>query len=92
MGRQDIYAGFVQALPNYFDHLMADPSTNPIQLPDLVEIGRTLQTLLAGMVIAFDPDYTGEPLLRAGTMPAYLPAALDYPGIVKSIGDLMARK
>jgi hypothetical protein len=32
---------------NYFDHLMADPATNPIRLPSLVEIGRTIQTLAA---------------------------------------------
>ena len=51
---------------NYFDHLMADPATNPIQLPNLVEFGRTLQTLLAGLVIAFDPITPGSRLLPGG--------------------------
>jgi hypothetical protein len=71
---------------NYFDHLMADPSTNPIRLPDLVGLGRTLQTFAAGMVIAFDPITPGS-----GWCPnacANLPAQFDYPAVVKFIGDL----
>jgi hypothetical protein len=71
---------------NYFDHLMADPSTNPIRLPDLVGLGRTLQTFAAGMVIAFDPITPGS-----GVCPnacANLPAQFDYPAVVKFIGDL----
>ena len=47
---------------NYFNHLMADPSTNPIRLPGLVEIGRTIQALLAAVVIAFDPLTPGAGL------------------------------
>ena len=57
---------------NYFDHLMADPSTNPIQLPDLVQLGRALQTLAAGLVIAFDPITPGPPFAR-GTAAICLP-------------------
>jgi hypothetical protein len=74
---------------NYFDHLMADPATNPIHLPDLVEFGRTLQTLAAALVIAFDPLTPGAGLCTGGPGNcSWLPPALDYPGIVKSIGDL----
>jgi hypothetical protein len=74
---------------NYFDHLMADPATNPIHFPDLVQIGRTLQTLAAAFVIAFDPLTPGAGLCTGGLGNcSWLPPALDYPGIVKFIGDL----
>jgi hypothetical protein len=74
---------------NYFDHLMADPATNPIRLPSLEEIGRTIQTLAAALVIAFDPLTPGSGLCTsfAGNC-SWLPPALDYPGIVKFISDL----
>jgi hypothetical protein len=71
---------------NYFDHLMADPSTNPIQLPDLEQFGRAIQSLAAAMVVAFDP-FTPGSFLCPGDC-SFIPAAMDYPGIVKSIGDL----
>jgi hypothetical protein len=71
---------------NYFDHLMADPSTNPIQLPDLEQFGRALQSLAAAMVVAFDP-FTPGSFFCPGDC-SYLPAALDYPGIVRMIGDV----
>jgi hypothetical protein len=71
---------------NYFDHLMADPSTNPIQLPDLEQFGRALQSLAAAMVVAFDP-FTPGSFFCPGDC-SFVPAALDYPGIVKFIGDL----
>ena len=70
----------------YFDHLMADPSTNPIRLPNLVGLGRTLQTFAAGMVIAFDPITPGSALCANAC--ANLPAQFDYPAVVKFIGDL----
>ncbi len=74
---------------NYFNHLMADPATNPIRLPSLVEIGRTIQTLAAALVIAFDPLTPGSGLCTGGLGNCgWLPPALDYPGIVKFIGDL----
>jgi hypothetical protein len=74
---------------NYFNHLMADPATNPIRLPSLVEIGRTIQTLAAALVIAFDPLTPGSGLCTGGLGNcSWLPPALDYPGIVKFIGDL----
>ena len=65
---------------------MEDPANNPIRIPDLVEFGRTLQTLLAGLVIAFDPITAGSGACGGGC--TFLPPALDYPGIVKFIGDL----
>ena len=74
---------------NYFDHLMADPATNPIRLPSLVEIGRTLQTLAAALVIAFDPLTPGSGLCTGGLGNcSWLPPALDYPGIVQGIENL----
>jgi hypothetical protein len=69
---------------SYFDHLMADPSANPIQLPDLEDFGRALQSLAAALVVAFDP-FTPGSFLCPGDC-SYLPAAFDYPGIVRSIG------
>jgi hypothetical protein len=71
---------------NFFTSLMADPFTNPIQLPDLVQFGRALQTLAAGLVIAFDPITPGSPFCPGRC--SWLPPALDYPGIVRSIGNL----
>jgi len=70
---------------NFFTSLMADPSTNPIQLPDPVEVGRTLQALLAALVVAFDPTTAGSPLCAGDC--SFLPAALNYPRIVQSIGN-----
>ena len=71
---------------NYFDHLMADPATNPIQLPDLEQFGRALQSFAAAMVVAFYP-FTPGSFFCPGDC-GFVPAALDYPGIVKSIGNL----
>jgi hypothetical protein len=74
---------------NYFDHLMADPATNPIRLPTLEEIGRSLQALLAAMVVAFDPLTPGAGLCTGGLGNcSWLPPALDYPGIVQGIENL----
>jgi hypothetical protein len=71
---------------NYFDHLMADPATNPIQLPTIVEFGRSVQALLAAMVVAFDPVTPGAgPCTLGPSNCSSLPPALDYPGIAQSI-------
>ena len=75
---------FFKPFHNYFDHLMADPATNPTQPLNLVELRRTVQTFLAGMVIAFDPITPGSPLCPGDC--GFLPAARDYPAIVKGIG------
>ena len=71
---------------NYLTHLMADPSTNPIRLPNLVDIGRSLQALLAGLVMASDPITPGSPFCPGAC--SFLPAGLDYPGIVKTIAAI----
>jgi hypothetical protein len=72
-------------LVSYFDHLMADPAENPIQLPTLEQVGRALQALLAASVMAFDPLTEGSPFC-SGTC-STLPAGWDYPDIVRMIGD-----
>ncbi len=70
---------------NYFDHLMADPSTNRVQIPDVVAFGRALQTLFAGLVIAFDPITPGSFFCPGDC--SYLPDFMDYPAIAKYISD-----
>ena len=77
----------LKPLQNYFNHLMADPSTNPIQLPDLVQFGRTLQAVLASMVVAFDPITPGSPYC-SGDCSFITDLHLDYPDIVRGIGAL----
>jgi hypothetical protein len=73
-------------LNTYLTHLMADPSTNPIQLPSFEQLGRALQALAAASVVAFDPITAGSPFCPGAC--SSLPPALDYPGLAKSIGDL----
>ena len=71
---------------NWFDHLVADPSGNTIKLPSLVQLGRALQTLAAGIVVGFDPITPGSSLCPGaceGLNPKF-----DYPAIVKMIGAL----
>jgi hypothetical protein len=77
----------IKPVQNYFNHLMADPSTNPIQLPDLVQFGRTIQALIASMVVAFDPFTPGSPFC-AGNCKMITDLHMDYPDIVRSIGAL----
>jgi hypothetical protein len=72
---------------NYFNHLMADPAGNPIQLPSLVDIGRSVQALLASMVLAWDPITPGSPLCP-GDCKFITDLHLDSPDIVKFIGNL----
>ena len=75
-----------QPLQNYFNHLMADPSENPILLPSFEQIGRAVQNFYASSVIAFDPITAGSPFCP-GTC-SWLPPALDYAGIAQTISDL----
>jgi hypothetical protein len=74
-------------LVSYFDHLMADPATNPIQLPDLTQIGRALQALLAASIVAFDPITPGSPFCP-GDCSMITAAHLDYPDLVRGIGAM----
>jgi PE-PPE domain len=76
----------VAPFSNWLDHLMADPADNPIKIPSLEQLGRTLQTLVAGIVVGFDPYTPGSPLCW-GYCP-YVPPSQDYPAIVKWIGSL----
>ena len=71
---------------NYLNHLMADPATNPIQLPTFEQIGRAIQAFAAAVVMAFDPITPGSPFCPGDC--GFLPASLDYPALVKGIGDL----
>lgn len=77
---------FATPFARYWDHLMSDPADNPIQFPTLEQIGRALQSLAASLVIAFDPITPGSVFCPGDC--SFLPPALDYPGIVKAIGDL----
>lgn len=71
---------------NWLDHLIADPAGNPVKLPSLEQFGRVLQTLVAGIVVGFDP-YTPGSFLCAGFCP-YVTPNQDYPPIVEEIGSL----
>jgi hypothetical protein len=71
----------------YFNHLMADPADNPIQLPSLVEVGRSVQALLASLFMVFDPFTPGSPVC-AGRCSFVTDQHLDIPDIVRSIGKL----
>jgi len=76
----------VKPVQNWFEHLLADPSGNTIKLPSLVQLGRALQTLAAGIVVGFDPITPGSSLCPGaceGLNPKF-----DYPAIVEWIGSL----
>ena len=55
---------------NFYDSLLATPSTSGIDgtgidLPSLTDIGQSLQTFAAGLVVAFDPYVEGSPACPA---------------------------
>jgi hypothetical protein len=50
---------------NFFNSLLADPSSNPIEIPTITEIGQAFQNFVAGSVIAFDPFLMGSPACPA---------------------------
>ncbi len=72
-------------LANYFDHLMADPSTNPIRLPDLEQSARAIQSLAAALVVAFWPITPGSVFCPGDCSQVF---SVDYPAIAKFIGDI----
>jgi hypothetical protein len=72
---------------NYLNHLMADPSTNPIQLPTFEQLGRAIQSFAAAVVMAFDPFTPGSPFCP-GSCSWVTDLHLDYPDLVKGIGAL----
>jgi hypothetical protein len=65
---------------------MADPSTNPIRLPDLEQSARAIQSLAAALTVAFWPVTPGSVFCDGDC--SQVPASLDYPAIVKFIGDI----
>lgn len=74
----------VAPIGSFITQLMADPSDNAIELPDLGQIGRTMQTALAGIVVAFDPFTPGSPLCVGSCASE----ADSIPTIVQAISDL----
>jgi hypothetical protein len=85
---------------NFFNSLMAPPSTDGIpgadglaipgtgiELPTLEGIGRAFQALLAAFVMAFDPFTPGSPFCP-GECTFITDNNLDYPDLVKDIGNL----
>lgn len=76
---------------DYFDHLMAPPSTDGvlgtgIEVPETDEIGRALQSVLASMTVDFDPFTEGSSLCP-GDCSLITGLGLDYPDLVEAIGD-----
>ncbi|MGH3561506.1 MAG: hypothetical protein ACRDTN_06835, partial [Mycobacterium sp.] len=77
----------LQPLTNFFNSLMADPSTNPIELPGLLDLPRAIQGILAGLVIDFDPLVPGSPFCPgACSLPGFL--GLTPPGIAQTISNI----
>jgi hypothetical protein len=77
---------------DFFDSLTAPPSTDGIlgtgiEIPTFEEIARTLQAVVAGMVIDFDPLTPGSPLCL-GDCSLVTDLHLDYPDIVKAIDQI----
>lgn len=78
-------------IENYLQSLLAEPETDGvfgtgIYLPGFEEMGRTLQALTASAVMAFDPFTPGSPFCP-GDCGFITDAHLDYPDLVKAIGD-----
>lgn len=79
---------------NFFNSLMADPSTtglggtgiDPIY-GDPTEIAQTMQAFMAGLMM-FDPFTPGSPFC-AGTCTSITDAHMDYPDLIKDIGNMM---
>lgn len=53
---------FDQPFINYFDSLMAPFDFDKFELPDPVEFARTLQAVIASMLVAFNPFIPGSPV------------------------------
>ncbi len=71
---------------NFLNSLMAPPDLNGFDIPTFEEIGRTLQSLVAGSVVDFDAYVPGNVLSCPGA--CTLPEFLTQAGLVKAIGDL----
>jgi hypothetical protein len=61
------YLNLFQPLQNYWEHLLQDPATDGdisgtgIQIPTLDEFGRSLQSVTASLIAAFNPYTAGSP-------------------------------
>ena len=78
-------------LKSFYDSLTADPDTTGVfgtgvHIPSLNEIARTFQSLLAGLVVDFNPFVPGSPLCSGKALPT-CPSVSD-PTIVKFIWDM----
>ena len=71
---------------NWFNHLTDDPANNPIKLPSLEDFGRTLQTFLAGLIVAFNPFTPGSSLCPGFC--AYMSQDQASPAIVQFIENM----
>ena len=76
----------VGPLVNWFNHLTDDPANNPIKLPSLEDFGRTLQTFLAGLIVAFNPFTPGSSLCPGFC--AYMSQDQASPAIVQFIENM----
>lgn len=74
-------------LTDFLNSLVAAPSSNSLQLVDPLAVIQTIQSLLASLVIDFDPFTPGTLLCPLG---CNLPEPLTIPGIVSLIGSLPA--
>jgi hypothetical protein len=66
-----LYLNFFQPFQNYWEHLLQDPATDGdisgtgIQIPTLDDFGRSLQSVTASLVAAFNPYTAGSPACPA---------------------------
>ena len=77
-------------LKNFYDSLTAAPDTTGVfgtgvHIPTINEIARTVQSLVAGLVVDFNPFVPGSPSCSGR---CDLPVGLPTPTIVKFIGDM----
>jgi hypothetical protein len=68
---QTFYLNLFQPFQNYWEHLLQDPATDGditgtgIQIPTLDEFGRSLQSVTASLIAAFNPSTAGSPACPA---------------------------
>jgi hypothetical protein len=87
------HSDMTQPFQHFADSLTDAPSTDGvlgsgIEMLDPVDLARTLQAVLAGLVIDFDPFTPGSPLCLGGDCSLVTNLHLDYPDLVKDINNL----
>ena len=80
----------LQPFTNFYDSLLATPSTSGIdgtgiEIPTLTEFTHTLENVAAGLVIDFDPFVLGSPLCSAS---CDIPQSETIPALVQDIANL----